>query len=114
MLDNVVGPPLLCDGDERTRTVPSYEALSKMPFEDQIDITTLLSASFNTTSPAADIVQGEDISNEHGTSAMVFASGSRMAKQLDVRMWEVIQKEITDCHESSHLNRLRGYSNVGT
>ena len=74
-----------------------------------------LNLSVETTlGPTADrLSQREHISNEDGTGTMIVTKGSKLGKQLDIRMWEVIQKEITDCYEPSQLHRLHRCGNVG-
>lgn len=74
-----------------------------------------LRASFVTSSPTANhIVRGEDSPDDEGTAAMIPTGGSEMGRQLNIRIWEVIQKEIMDCHEPSQLHGLRGCSNVSS
>lgn len=85
--------------------------------EEPAGMTGPLRSSFSaetTTSPATDdVLQGDHVSDEHETGTMIATRGFRMGKQLDVRMWEVIEKEIMDCHEPTQLYRLRGRSKVG-
>lgn len=93
------------------------EDIAMISSEEPVGMTGPLRSSFSaetTTSPATDdVLQGDHVSDEHETGTMIATRGFRMGKQLDVRMWEVIEKEIMDCHEPTQLYRLRGRSKVG-
>lgn len=91
------------------------EDMAMIPSVELLDMVKPLRASFATTSPATDrIDHDEDILGNEDTAGMVPTVRSRMGKQLDVRIWEVIQKEIMDCHEPSQLHGLQGCSNVSS
>lgn len=113
MLHNTVQPSRKHDGNE-AMPLTSCDDTSMKPSEEQRDIIRRLRASLATRSFTADqIVHGDVSPDDEGTAAMSPTGGSMMEKQLDVRIWEVIQQEIMDCHEPSQLHGLRGYSNVG-
>jgi len=90
----------------------SREGIAMIPPEELLNIIRPLRTSFATTTFASDHVHGEYLPDNEDTAGMVPTGRSRMGKQLDVRIWEVIQKEIMDCHESSQLYGLRGCSKV--
>ena len=111
---NTARQPPLYHAEERTLSLAGCEDIAMIPSEELVDVRQLLRASFTTTGPVTDLVQSEDASDGDGTGTLIVVRGSRVGKQLDVRMWEVIRKEIMDCHEPSQLHQPRGYSNVGT
>ncbi|KAI9881196.1 MAG: hypothetical protein M1830_007174 [Pleopsidium flavum] len=55
-------------------------------------------------------LQDKDMHDEDSAGALGFTEQTSIGKQFDIRVWEVIQKELMDWYQPNQLNHRRGYS----
>lgn len=59
-------------------------------------------------------LEDRDVSDEEVAGDMDSAERSKIGKQLDLRVWEVMQREVMDWYEPSQLHSRRGYRAVSS